>query len=152
MHCATHPSRAIPLPGRNVLSDQIAMLFILALPVASVAWTVTHEEIFREPREWCEQKCQTAQHPVVRKCLYLFTCEYCFSHYVSFVVLVVTGYRLGYTGWRGFGVALFALVWIANVYMSLYSRLRLDIKHEHVDIAAAQEQAQATTPIDKGQG
>ena len=35
------------------LTDQIAYLFILALPIASVAWTVTHEEVFREPREWC---------------------------------------------------------------------------------------------------
>ena len=31
---------------------QLTWLFVLALPVASIAWTITHEEIFREPREW----------------------------------------------------------------------------------------------------
>ena len=32
---------------------QVALLFILAIPIACVAWTLTHEEIFREPRERC---------------------------------------------------------------------------------------------------
>ena len=35
---------------------QLFWLFILALPVACVAWTVTHEEVFREPREYCERR------------------------------------------------------------------------------------------------
>ena len=38
------------------LSHQVVWLFVLALPVASIAWTVTHEEIFREPREYCVNK------------------------------------------------------------------------------------------------
>ena len=33
----------------------------------------------------------------------------------------------------------FSLVWVANFYMSLFGRLRLDIKHEGVEIAAEQE-------------
>lgn len=33
-------------------------------------------------------------------------------------------------------MAFFALVWIANQYMSIYNRLRLDIKHEQVEIKA----------------
>lgn len=33
-------------------------------------------------------------------------------------------------------VAFFGLVWIANQYMSVYNRLRLDIKHEQVEIKA----------------
>jgi hypothetical protein len=41
-------------------------------------------------------------------------------------------------GWRGYLVAWFALVWLANVYMSLFNRLRLDIKHENVSIAVDQ--------------
>jgi hypothetical protein len=36
-------------------------------------------------------------------------------------------------------VALFALVWISNQYMSIYNRLRLDIKHEHLEIKAREE-------------
>ena len=31
------------------LSAQIVTLFLLAIPVACVAWTVTHEDVFREP-------------------------------------------------------------------------------------------------------
>jgi hypothetical protein len=34
---------------------------------------------------------------------------------------------------------LFALVWVANQYMSIYNRLRLDIRHEHLEIQAKQE-------------
>jgi hypothetical protein len=36
-------------------------------------------------------------------------------------------------------VALFALVWVANQYMSIYARLRLDIKHEGIEIKADEE-------------
>ena len=120
-----------------VLSTQITLLFVLALPVASIAWTVTHEEIFREPREWAEHRHRSATNVLSRKFFYLFTCEYCFSHYVAAAVVALTEFRLGHDGWQGFGIALFGLVWVANVYMSLYSRLRLDIKHENVEIAAA---------------
>ncbi len=43
-----------------------------------------------------------------------------------------------YDGWRGVLVAWFALVWVANVYMSGFNRLRLEIKHENVAIATEQ--------------
>ena len=46
--------------------------------------------------------------------------------------------QLIYQGWRGYVIAWLALVWIANVYMSLFNRLRLDIKHENVSIAVDQ--------------
>lgn len=36
------------------LVTQLLWLVILAIPVASVAWTITHEEIFREPRDFCK--------------------------------------------------------------------------------------------------
>ena len=45
-----------------------------------------------------------------------------------------------YRGWRGYMVALFALVWVSNQYMSIYNRLRLDIKHENLEIKAKQEE------------
>ena len=38
------------------LGEQITYLFLLALAIACVAWTVTHEEVFREPREYCVKK------------------------------------------------------------------------------------------------
>ena len=108
---------------------------LLALPIACVSWTVTHEEVFREPREFCKEKAAKCRPLVARKFFYLFTCEYCFSHYVTAIFLWMTRFTLLYTGWRGYLIAWFALVWVANVYMSGFNRLRLEIKHENVAIA-----------------
>jgi hypothetical protein len=113
---------------------QIVSLLILGIPVASVTWTVTHEEVFRGPREWCNDRSKRRPELYQRKFFYLFTCEYCFSHYVKFRLLV--------PGWRGYLIGWLSLVWVANIYMSLFGRLRLDIKHEHVEIAATQTEQQ----------
>ena len=113
---------------------QVLYLFILALPIASIAWTVTHEEVAREFRDYCIAESKTCRRISERKFFYLFTCEYCFSHYVAALFLVVTRFKLLYPNWRGYLIALFSLVWIANQYTSIYSRLRLDIKHEQVEI------------------
>ncbi len=121
------------------LTDQLIALFILALPVASVAWTVTHEEIFREFREGCVARSTSSRRVLSRKFFYVFTCDYCFSHYVAIVLLVATRYHLLWPDWRGYGVAGFSLVWLANLYMGLFGRLRLDIRHERVDIAAEEK-------------
>ena len=115
------------------LSLQVATLFLLAIPIACIAWTVTHEEVFREPREYCAEKSKSCRRWYQRKFFYLFTCEYCFSHYVTIFFLYLTRYRLLYDDWRGYLVAGFALVWVANQYMSLYGRLRLDIKSERLE-------------------
>ena len=116
------------------LPRQLAYLLLIALPVACASWTVTHEEVFREPREWCKDKSQKCKPLPVRKFFYLFTCEYCFSHYVTAFFLVITRFQMLYDGWRGYLISWFALVWVANFYMSLFNRLRLDIKHENVEI------------------
>ena len=118
------------------LGLQVAWLLILGIPVACVAWTVTHEEIFREPRQYCQRECDRARSILVRKFFYLFTCEYCFSHYVTAGFLLLTRFRLLFQDWRGYILSFFALVWVANQYMSIYNRLRLDIKHEQVEIKA----------------
>ena len=115
---------------------QLFSLFILALPVASIAWTITHEDLFRELRTMCTNRTKSCHSLAARKFFYLFTCEYCFSHYVTLLVLAITRFHLLFPDWRGYVVAGFALVWIANIYMSAYGRLRLDIQHERVDIAA----------------
>lgn len=114
------------------LDTQIIWLFILAIPTACIAWTVTHEEVFKEPREYCTRKSQDAKSLPVRKFFYLFTCEYCFSHYVTILMLAITEYKLLFDDWRGYLIGGFALVWIANVYMSLYAFLRIDIKKERI--------------------
>jgi hypothetical protein len=118
------------------LGLQFAFLLLLAIPVACIAWTVTHEEVFREPRQFCQRECVQARSLVRRKFFYLFTCEYCFSHYVAVGILIITRYKLLFPDWRGYLVAFFSLVWMANQYMSVYNRLRLDIKHEQVEIKA----------------
>lgn len=117
------------------LNRQLFFLMVLAIPIASIAWTVTHEEVFREPREWCASKSKTCDRIVQRKFFYLFTCEYCFSHYVTAAFLVITRYRLLFDDWRGVLVAGFSLVAVSNVYMSLFGRLRGEIKQDKAEIA-----------------
>jgi hypothetical protein len=125
------------------LHRQFAYLFLLALPIACASWTVTHEEVFRESREWCKEKSENCRPLVTRKFFYLFTCEYCFSHYVAAFFLFITRFQMLYDGWRGYLISWFALVWVANIYMSFFNRLRLDIKHENVNIAVDQTRAEA---------
>lgn len=114
---------------------QVALLFVLAIPIACVAWTVTHEEIFREPREYCVHQSKSAGHILIRKFFYLFTCEYCFSHYVTLGMLALTRYHLWLNDWRGYVLAGFSLVFVANVYMSLFGEIRLEIREDRQDIA-----------------
>ncbi len=127
-------------PDAGHLGLQLVWLLVLALPIASVAWTVTHEEIFREIRERCERASAKCRSLAARKFFYIFTCEYCFSHYVTVAALAVTGYRLLLDDWRGVVIAFFSLVAVANMYLSLFGRLRVDIKHERVEIAVKEEQ------------
>ena len=127
-------------PDAGHLGLQLVWLLVLALPIATVAWTVTHEEIFREIRERCERASSKCRSLAARKFFYIFTCEYCFSHYVTMAVLAVTGYRLLLDDWRGVVIAFFSLVGVANTYLSLFGRLRIDIKHERVEIAVKEEQ------------
>ncbi|WP_285008167.1 hypothetical protein [Pedobacter faecalis] len=110
------------------MTPPIYWIFILAIPVACIAWTVTKEEVFREPREFCVERSKSCKSLFQRKLFYMFTCEYCFSHYVTILLLIVTKYTLLYPDWRGYILAGFSIVWIANVYMSLYNLVRIDLK------------------------
>ena len=125
------------------LGQQVLTLFTLALPVASVAWTVTHEAVFREMQDYCKTQSRSGRTVVQRKFFYLFTCEYCFSHYVSAIFLVITDFKLLLPDWRGYLISLFALVWVCNFYISIYNRLRLNIKHEHISIDKKQREAES---------
>lgn len=115
------------------LNIQITWLFILAIPIACIAWTVTHEEIFSEFNNYCKEKVSNGRFLFKRKFFYLFTCEFCFSHYVTILALIMTRYKLLLPDWRGYVIAGFALVWIANCYMSIYGRLRVSLKKERVE-------------------
>ncbi len=116
-----------------LLAEQLLWLFLLAIPIACIAWTVTHEEIFREPREYCVKRSQESEKLYQRKFYYLFTCEYCFSHYVTAFFLIVTKYKLLFDDWRGYLISFFALVFLANVYMSLFALLRQNLKVEKLE-------------------
>ena len=125
-------------PSSGPFVPQLVWLFVLAIPVATVAWTVTHEEIFREAREYFTSQTHHG-HVLRRKFFYMLTCEYCFSHYVTAFFLWLTGYQLLLADWRGYLIAFFAVTAIANVYMSLFGRVRVEIKSERLDIAVKEE-------------
>ena len=122
------------------IGTQIIWLFILAIPVACIAWTVTHEEIFREPREYCIKNSKRCKSLLQRKFFYAFTCEYCFSHYVTILILVISKYHLLFMDWRGYLISGFSLVWIANLYMSLYNLIRTDLQKEKTEISLWEEE------------
>lgn len=115
---------------------QILYLFIIALPIASIAWTITHEEIVREFHDFCVANSKTCRFIFERKFFYLFTCEYCFSHYVTAFFLIITRYKLLFPDWRGYLISGFSLVWVANIYMAIFGRLRLDLRKERAEITA----------------
>ena len=132
------------LSDLGALWQQVAWLLILPIPIASVSWTITHEEIFREVREYCADRSRNCRRLLERKFFYVLTCEFCFSHWVTLAFVALTGFRLLLDDWRGYVIGYFALTGIANLYMSLYSRLRVDIKSENVQIAAVEEQIAGT--------
>lgn len=121
------------------LPHGVLVLLVLAMPIACIAWTVTHEEVFREPREYLVRRSERASSTAARKFFYLFTCEYCFSHWVTAAFLALSGFRLLFDDWRGYVVSGFSLVWIANHYMSLFGRLRLGIKSERIDVSLKED-------------
>ena len=123
------------------LINQVFWLLIMSLAVASAAWTVTQEEIFEEPREYLKRKSETATNIFIAKFFYVFTCEYCFSHWVTLFFLILTRFRLGFDDWRGYVLAFFVVPWIANQWMSVYRRLRVEIKHENALAENAKQEA-----------
>ena len=114
-----------------VILTQLYWLLILSLVVASISWTVTQEAIFEELREAAKKRSESGSNILVRKFCYVWTCEYCFSHWVTVLILVITRFTLVFDDWRGYFLSFFVLPLIANVWMSLYRRLRVDIKKEN---------------------
>ncbi|HEY6436188.1 MAG TPA: hypothetical protein VIY47_06335 [Ignavibacteriaceae bacterium] len=115
-----------------IISDQLFWLFTLAIPIACIARTVTQEDIFSEFQEYCKRKSVEGKTLFTRKFFYLFTCDYCFSHYVTISFIILTDFKLLLNDWRGYIIAGFALVWIANLYMSVYAYIKVDIRKERI--------------------
>jgi hypothetical protein len=122
------------------LSNQVRDLFLLPLAIACISWTVTHEDVFKEPREYCIRKSKRCKKIVERKFFYLFTCEYCFSHYVTVLFLFITHYHLLFDDWRGYLIGGFALVWISNIYMSLFGFIRVGMKKERIEASLREKE------------
>jgi hypothetical protein len=125
------------------LYTQIIWLFLLAIPVACVSWTFVHEELFRELREYCVNRSLRDKTLLQRKFFFLFTCEYCFSHYITIIFLILTDYKLLLNDWRGYIIAGFSIVWIANTYMSLFALIRQNIKKETTEIKVLEKEAKS---------
>lgn len=121
------------------LGTQIVWLFVLAIPVACISWTFTHEELFHELHKYLVKRTEKSRSLPLKKFFYVFTCEYCFSHYVVAVLLAITNYQLLYPDWKGYLISGFSLVWIANIYMSLYALLRTDLKKERAEAKLEEE-------------
>src|SRR6185369_14382980 len=122
------------------LGAQFAGLFVLSLAIASVSWTVTQEELLRGFREYAERQAQCAGSALRRKFFYLFTCHYCFSHYVAVFFIAITGYKLLMPNWTGYVIALFALVWVSNLYLSFYAWLRQQYKTQKFEAKAVEHE------------
>jgi hypothetical protein len=120
--------------------NEIAALFILSVPVACISWTITHEEIFSEMKNYCLRCSNESKNIIKRKFFYLFTCEYCFSHYITALMLIITKYHLLYEDWKGYLVGGFSIVWIANIYMSIYGRIRVNLKKERIEADLIEEE------------
>jgi hypothetical protein len=128
--------------------QMVGELFILAIPIACVARTVVFEDVFREAREYCLQRSQSCRKLMQRKFFYLFTCEYCFSHYVTLFFMFLTGYHLLFTDWRGYLIAFFSLVFVSNGYLNLYNRLRVDITAQKVETKAKEQEIEQKDQLD----
>ena len=130
----------------QVWTIQIQWLFTLSITVACISWTVTHEEVLRELREFCINQSKNGKTIFKRKFFYLFTCEYCFSHYITIGILLLTGFRLLFNDWRGYILSGFSIVWIANMYMAIFSLLRFGIKNEKIEINHKEERLKSISP------
>lgn len=139
------------------LGTQVIYLLLIALPIAGVSWTVTHEELFREAREYCQRRSQQDSRLLVRKFFYIFTCEYCFSHYVTVFFLLITSFHLVFQDWRGSLMAFFSLPYVANLYMSLFAQTKLEATKDRVSAKVIQEELELKQlekeckQIDRGQ-
>jgi len=47
-----------------------------------------------------------------------------------------------FTDWRGYLIAGFSLVWVANLYMNLYGLIRQNIKKEKTEIKVLEKETE----------
>jgi hypothetical protein len=122
------------------------LYWFLAAPVAIIVRACTTEEVFRQPREFCAARhrqygdllrrrdsasmAERARLFVLEKACYVPTCDFCLSFWLSLVVVWIADYALFFEGWRGFALATFVVMGVANVYLSVFSHLRVDLRKQ----------------------
>jgi hypothetical protein len=120
------------------VADQLFWLFVLALPTSCVAWTVTHEELFREVRDWLTRRSESSRSWWSRKFFFMWTCDYCLSHYVAAAVVAIMNFQLLLTDWRGYAVAWLSLTAVANLYLGVFAHLRVEIGKDRAEMKQAE--------------
>ena len=132
--------------------EDLIKVILHALPVACVAWTLTHEEIFRDLWESCGEfakehkekldylrrnrktavysRRKALKHWLGHKVCFLFTCEFCVSVWVTILLLLVSDFRVQYNGLLGFLVTGFGVVMAANLMMTRYQLWRVEIRKD----------------------
>lgn len=139
------PPRRLPLTNNEDkrVAERLFELVILTLVVACITWTLAHEEVVREPREWLIEKSKTATRWWTRKFFFMWTCEFCLSYYVAAAVILIMDFRLITDDWRGIAAALLATTALANAAMSAFARLRVELGTERVVLDRAKHASDA---------
>ncbi len=91
----------------------IPTAFVLALPVAYLAWTISREELTRNARDWTMRK--IGGHPIGYKLAYLVDCGYCLSPWISLPLCWFLDFRL-----FGEGIVSLLLTSLAVAWLSAY--------------------------------
>jgi hypothetical protein len=47
-----------------------------------------------------------------------------------------------FSDWRGYVIAFFSVVWVANVYMNLYGAIRLDLRKDRAEIKKVEKEVE----------
>lgn len=120
-----------------VLAVNLYALLLYALVVAVISRTVTQEEIFREVKEYAKDiATDPARGWWKRKLFYPLTCQYCFSHWVAAVLVLVSGYDVTLAESMtlfSFVFSVLVLVGVANLMLVLYELITLKIQHQRRD-------------------
>lgn len=125
--------------------DQIAFALILGIPAACLTWTVTQEEIFAGVRRTLAG--YRSRHNASwwsRQIAYVPTCPYCFSHYVAGLLIALLNFKMLADDWRGYLISLFTLVFIANVYITVYHMFRAELRWKRALADRAETTASTT--------
>lgn len=93
------------------ISERILILMCIAMAVSVIAMTVTKAVIFRGVREYVSSKSNFFGE--------LFSCPFCFSFYVSLLLIVFPFNAIPLFGFVGYFVTYFAIIGIAAIFSGL---------------------------------